>query len=70
MKPNILYKISLIIFGVSFLALVAAMIFHAVQGDGSDSAVIIAIVSAATAFVGIVLACLSSKIRNEKNETD
>lgn len=70
MKPNLLYKISLILFGVSFAALVAAMIFHAVQGDGSDIAVVIAIVSAVVAFVGIILALLSSRMKADKEEKE
>lgn len=70
MKPNLLYKISLVLFGVSTVALIAAMIIHAIRGDRSSAVVITAIASAAVAFIGIILACLSTKIKNDKNETD
>ncbi|MCH5298928.1 MAG: hypothetical protein J1E96_04105 [Ruminococcus sp.] len=70
MKPNLLYKISLILFGASTVALVAAMIIQAIRGENSRAIVAVAIASAVVAFVGIILALLSSKISNNKDETN
>lgn len=70
MKPNLLYKISLILFGVSFAVLVTAMIIQAIRGESSRAIVAVAIPSAAVAFVGIILALLSSRMKADKEETE
>ncbi len=70
MKANILYKISLALSCVSAAILVAAMIFSAIRGDRSRIVALVAIASAVISLAGIILACLSTKIGNDKNETD
>lgn len=56
---------ALIIFAVSFLLLVTAMILHAALGDEQAIVVAFAAASAFVAVVGIVCACLS-RVRIKK----
>lgn len=67
-KSFVLFIIALVLFGLSFSSLIAAMIVHAVKGDGAVAASIVAGCSAAAAFLGIIFVCLSGRKNGEKNE--
>lgn len=57
-------KIGLAVFAASLISLIVSMIFHAVQGDESDPAVIIAIISAVLSLISIILVCMKGRAEN------
>lgn len=65
-------KILSILFAVllvsAFALLITAMIFHAVEGNNSDAAVVLAIICAALSLTGLVILIIKGKGKGEKNE--
>ena len=60
-KKFLLLIISLVLFGVSLVSLICAMVLHAVLGDGSFSPVVIAGISFLFSFIAIITICLFGK---------
>ena len=56
-----LFLTALILFGVSLVSLIAAVVIHLICGDGAVAASITAIASLFTAFAGIIAICLFGK---------
>ncbi|MBR2108623.1 MAG: hypothetical protein IJ932_01560 [Ruminococcus sp.] len=65
-KKFLLFTISLVLFGVSFVSLICAMVLHAVMGDESLAPAIIAGISFASSFIAVISICLFSKEKGEK----
>ena len=57
-KRFLLFIISLVLLGMSFISLICAMVLHAVFSDGYYLAAIIAIASFVLAFAAIITMCL------------
>lgn len=65
-KRFLLFIISLVLFGVSFVSLICAMVLHAVMSDDSLAPAIIAGLSFALSFIAVITICLFSKVKGEK----
>lgn len=62
MRENkVLYLIALVLFLLSFVLLVTAMIFHAFLGDDQLFTVFFGAGAGFAAFIGIIFACLSKR---------
>lgn len=65
-KKFLFFIISLVLFGVSFISLICAMVLHAVFDDSSFAPAVIAGISFMFSFIAIITLCLFSKVKEEK----